>query len=497
MPENIFLENFVDSLTDWGEDMVITEIDKDKRDRLSSGPKSAPAGPNKAHNTEEKGEGCGGETGIKPSHIPPLGFVDPFFLHLFDSEVAEEGSEAKEGEMAGRAGNWQMGAGRGGYGGRGNFSSGRNNSPPGRNFGRFEDRNQSFGNRREGNFIFGEGGGRGSGGDRSYVSYGRGSGFEDRRDVGAANSGGNKGRFKISGRGGDRSEGSGSGHRIGEPDHNLKEGSQGNQGEGKEVPMVSTQNFPEIMLVGLGLGQMGFLPPEQMAQHYQYLLANVPKGGVPAVPHEEKETSDKGSGNRNEGGHGKEAINGKCKESGHVSKDCRNNVFCVVCQRVSHQTEDCTILKQPKPVAKYVGYGSKGLGSLLVQNTKEISAVEHANPMAIITVSSGVLNETTLVQGLARMLDWRWTWRAKFQSPKTFLVRFPNKAKLVELKNFGAKAVIEVDFWSPDDKAKGKLHSIWIQMHGVPDSLRHFLGIALGQLWRWMWNTFIAEKKLD
>ena len=54
----------------------------------------------------------------------------------------------------------------------------------------------------------------------------------------------------------------------------------------------------------------------------------------------------------------------------------------------------------------------------------------------------------------------------------------------MELKNFekftllDAKAVIEVDFWSPDDKAKGKLHTIWVQMHGVPDSLRHFLGIC-------------------
>ena len=38
--------------------------------------------------------------------------------------------------------------------------------------------------------------------------------------------------------------------------------------------------------------------------------------------------------------------------------------------------------------------------------------------------------------------------------------------------------MVEVDFWSPDDKAKGKLHSIWIKMCGVPDNLRHYLGVC-------------------
>ena len=38
--------------------------------------------------------------------------------------------------------------------------------------------------------------------------------------------------------------------------------------------------------------------------------------------------------------------------------------------------------------------------------------------------------------------------------------------------------MVEVDFWSPDDKAKGKLHSVWIKMWGVPDTLRHYLGIC-------------------
>ena len=36
--------------------------------------------------------------------------------------------------------------------------------------------------------------------------------------------------------------------------------------------------------------------------------------------------------------------------------------------------------------------------------------------------------------------------------------------------------MVEVNFWSPDDKANGKLHSVSIKMWGVPDTLRHYLG---------------------
>lgn len=112
----------------------------------------------------------------------------------------------------------------------------------------------------------------------------------------------------------------------------------------------------------------------------------------------------------------------------------------------------------------------------------EIASTKHANPMALFSVHSGNLNETQLSQGFHSMVDWSWAWRAKFQSPKTFLMRFPNKSKLIELKKFkkctllGIGADIAVDFWNPDEKAKGKLHSVWINMSGVPDSLKHFLG---------------------
>uniref|UniRef100_A0A453AJP6 CCHC-type domain-containing protein n=1 Tax=Aegilops tauschii subsp. strangulata TaxID=200361 RepID=A0A453AJP6_AEGTS len=142
-----------------------------------------------------------------------------------------------------------------------------------------------------------------------------------------------------------------------------------------------------------------------------------------------KETTKK-----KETGNSKELFCVNCKEQGHMKSDCKNKIFCVVCQRPSHNTKECTVLKQVKPVAKYV----RGLGCLLVQNTKDIVAAEHINPMALVTVHEGQLNDTTVAYGFSKMFDWGWTWRAKFQSPKTFLMRFPSKPSWWSLKTLAS-----------------------------------------------------------
>lgn len=129
-------------------------------------------------------------------------------------------------------------------------------------------------------------------------------------------------------------------------------------------------------------------------------------------------------------------------------------------------SNDCTWLKQIKPVAKYVGYVARGLGCLLVQNTKYIFAVEHVNPMALVRITSGELNEAHLLQGFSNMFSWNWQWRAKCQSKNYYMMRFPNKAKLVELTKFGkfnllgTGAVVKVTNWTLDTRVKGKLHTI-------------------------------------
>lgn len=122
----------------------------------------------------------------------------------------------------------------------------------------------------------------------------------------------------------------------------------------------------------------------------------------------------------------------------------------------SHITDDCNWLKQMKHVPKYVGYATRGLGVLLVQNSKDVLTVEHANPMAIVRIKSTKVNETQFLQRFNNMFSWDWKWRCKSHGKNPYLLRFPNKAKLVELSKFenfnllGIGAVIKVKSWSFD-----------------------------------------------
>lgn len=104
------------------------------------------------------------------------------------------------------------------------------------------------------------------------------------------------------------------------------------------------------------------------------------------------------------GGGGPRIICTKCKEAGHVSRECKNAVHCVVCGKESHLTEGCTWLRQIKPVAKYCGYTTKGLGCLLVQNTKEVVISEDVNPLAQVQVW-GDLNETQFIQDFNKIFN--------------------------------------------------------------------------------------------
>ncbi|SPT18608.1 unnamed protein product [Triticum aestivum] len=110
--------------------------------------------------------------------------------------------------------------------------------------------------------------------------------------------------------------------------------------------------------------------------------------------------------------------------------------------------------------------------------------IEGRNPMALVTVRSGVINETQLLEGFNYMFNWNWQWRYKKQGSNAFLMRFPNKGRLMELINyddftlFGTRAVVNVKKWAFDSQAVGKLHTAWVTFGKVPECFRHFFGMC-------------------
>jgi hypothetical protein len=41
------------------------------------------------------------------------------------------------------------------------------------------------------------------------------------------------------------------------------------------------------------------------------------------------------------------------------------------------------------------------------------SSKEHANPLAVIEVTSGQMDESTMIKGFTEMFEWNWTWKAR------------------------------------------------------------------------------------
>ncbi|XBH86639.1 hypothetical protein VPH35_074262 [Triticum aestivum] len=159
----------------------------------------------------------------------------------------------------------------------------------------------------------------------------------------------------------------------------------------------------------------------------------------------------------------------KCKDTRHTTKDCKLD-HCAVCGKRNHITDDCTWLEQMKPVPKIVGYAARGLGVLLAQSSKENVELENPNPMALVTVKSGMLNETQLLEGINYI--------------NAFLMRFSNKGRMMELINcedftlLDTGAVINIKKWAFDSQTVGKLHTVWVTFDKVHDCVRNFFGMC-------------------
>lgn len=76
------------------------------------------------------------------------------------------------------------------------------------------------------------------------------------------------------------------------------------------------------------------------------------------------------------------------------------------------------------------------------------------------------------------------TEEPKKQSQNTFTMRFPTKAKMVELAKFkkldllGTRAVVQVLSGTFESQAIGKLHIVLVKCGKVSDFLRHVFGMC-------------------
>lgn len=175
----------------------------------------------------------------------------------------------------------------------------------------------------------------------------------------------------------------------------------------------------------------------------------------------------------------------KCEHSGHGIKDCKTALFCVnFTKRDSHLSQKCSLLSQPKAIAGLIGMGADGLQMLSARTGKKPESDKTKEAIAVVTVKDGVLTAQQLVNSLSMMFQWGWEWQAKPYLQNKFLVKFPSKEKIDEMKvyNFfgliGSRVSIQISRWTNSLMASYKLYVCCVTISGVPETLQHYQGFC-------------------
>ncbi|KQK17234.1 hypothetical protein BRADI_1g33171v3, partial [Brachypodium distachyon] len=183
----------------------------------------------------------------------------------------------------------------------------------------------------------------------------------------------------------------------------------------------------------------------------------------------------------------------RCKSKEHVTKDRPNDVYCPVCDKHDHYEVRCPILKMPRPTPRLCGYGGDKMGFFRIPEEAMASngVATGIPPTVLVSVSGGTISAEVLQAELHRMIPARssWTSEASPHGNNAFVVAFPSQEEVQRVANLqirlkGQMVSLEFSEWNPDEVPPAfHLHTIWVNVKGVPPSLKHFLGMwAVGSV---------------
>nr|XP_051198628.1 uncharacterized protein LOC127312198 [Lolium perenne] len=183
----------------------------------------------------------------------------------------------------------------------------------------------------------------------------------------------------------------------------------------------------------------------------------------------------------------------KCDVNTHATKNCKVLHYCLVCDSGDHPTVRCPILKVPKPMSFFVGCGNDATLDLqLPDSVYKPQLIASGAPTALVQVSGeGTVTAADIQSLLARMCPGNptWRWEASPHGEKAFLVGVPTHDDLARIDGMQmsvpkVQAQVLVSTWEHQDIAPAfVMKPVWVHVDGVPDSVKHFLGLwAVGTL---------------
>ena len=118
--------------------------------------------------------------------------------------------------------------------------------------------------------------------------------------------------------------------------------------------------------------------------------------------------------------------------------ECTVVVFYEICKSTNHAMSQCSVLKQPKPVAQLVGHATNALASFHIPHAP-IQPSKKDSRMALVSTKGKNLTEEEVVACLRVLVSDTFAWDVKRHNGFEFKVFFPTKGDLVKMIKFNAE----------------------------------------------------------
>jgi len=170
---------------------------------------------------------------------------------------------------------------------------------------------------------------------------------------------------------------------------------------------------------------------------------------------------------------------------------------CTICTE-EHYTNQCPLLRGPKPTVAYCGAAEDGLGFFQIQTARNNQIVKpiQSSVAALIMVEAGEVSAQLLQTELAKIIPVHWAWEVQQQGPDSFIVPFLSMDELecmVAIRTITTKnkeGIIIFEEFTDDVQPIKVLEQVWVTVTRV---LGHFAlffpyglwGLLLGPHKRW------------
>jgi hypothetical protein len=180
----------------------------------------------------------------------------------------------------------------------------------------------------------------------------------------------------------------------------------------------------------------------------------------------------------------------RCHKDGHCINECQA-ILCECCQKPDHASQDCPVLRAPRPRLCVFGVGHADLTFWKLPLSADVTPRVENTRLGRVAVEGGVMTIPEVVAQLQYLVpDDQYQWEVQQMEDNVFRANFPSRLDLVRAQKFGrfnvphSQITLSFDFWRKEIEPVWTAEDVWVRVHDLPPFvLDDFLALwAFGDL---------------